>query len=157
MQPKLKSTLLTGALFVFLLLIVLAMLMVFVSGPIEKERRDRVEALKRVETVYAIAHPIYLNGSDYDRICIMGEGVYQGAKVYFAADTVGTVLDRIAMNKVNVTTALASAAKTMTFTKPSLRIAYFKGKFVIAVVERRRETLLDIENYSVILTVETGT
>jgi len=156
MQPKLKSTLLTGTLFVFLLLIVLITLMVFVSGPVEKQRRDQIEALKRVETVYEIVDPIYLNGSDYGRICIMGEGEYQGVKVYFAADTVGTVLDRIEMKKVNVTTALATASKTMTFEKPSLRIAYYKGDFVVAIIEKRRETLLDIENYTVILTVETG-
>lgn len=156
MPPKLKSTLITGTLIAFLLLIVLSLLLVFVSGPIEKQRRDQIEVLKRVETVYEIKHPIYLNGSDYDRICIMGEGEYQGVKVYFAADTLGTVLDRIAMNKINVTTALAFASKTMTFVSPSVRIAYYKGKFVIAIIEKRRETLLDIEKYSVILTVETG-
>jgi hypothetical protein len=156
MQPKLKSALITGALSVFLLLIVIAMMLVFVSGPVEKQRRDQAEALKRVATVYEIQHPVFLNGSDYDRVCIMGSGEYQGVKIYFASDTVGTVLDRIDMDKINVSTALAFASRTMTFVKPSLRIAYYKGKFVIALIEKKRETLLDIENYSVLLTVETG-
>jgi hypothetical protein len=156
MQPKMKSTLLTGTLLVFLLLIVLTLMMVFVSGPMEKQRREQIEVLKRVESVYEILHPVYLNGSDYGRNCIMGEGEFQGVKVYFASDTVGTVLDRIAMNRINLAAGLSSASKTMTFTQPRVSIAYYKGEFVIAVIEKRRETLLDIENYSVILTVETG-
>lgn len=156
MQPRLKSTLINGTLIVFLLLIVLSMLMVFVSGPVEKQRRDQVEAFKRVSTDYLILHPVYLNTSSYESVCILGEGIYEGTKVYFASDTLGRVLDRVPMSKVNLTTALAFASKTMTFDKPSVRIAYYKLKFVIAIIEKKRETLLDINDYSVIITVETG-
>ena len=156
MQPKLKSFLITGSLSVLLLLLILSILMVFVSGPLEKQRRDRVEAFKRVRMDYKIINPIYLNASNYDRVCIMGEGEYEGVKVYFASDPLGRVLDRISKDKVDIKAALAFASKTMKFDQPSVRIAYFNGEFVVAIIEKKRETLVDGSTYTVLLTVETG-
>jgi hypothetical protein len=156
MQPKLKSILLTTSLGVILLLVVLSIMLVFVSGPMEKQRRDREDILRRVSSQYLISNPQYLNTSNFERSLMIGAGEYEGTKIYFVCDQLGNVLSRIAQNRIDVTAAMAFASKSMTFDKPSVRIAYFKGNFVLQVLEKKRETLLNIENYSVILTVETA-
>ncbi|TFG83578.1 MAG: hypothetical protein E4G74_01020 [Erysipelotrichales bacterium] len=156
MQPKLKSSLITGSLIIFLALITVSLMLTFVSGPLEKQRRDRTIALKRVAMDYSISEPVYLNASNFDRVCIIGEGFYEGNAVYFASDSLGRVLDRIEKTRINVATVVAFATKSMVFENPITQIAYFKGAFVVAVIEKTRETLLNIEDYSVVLTVEIG-
>ncbi len=156
MQPKLKSALTTSGLIVFLLLIVVSLMVTFVSGPLEKQRRERVSAFQRVKAEYQITAPVYLNTSSYDRVCLIGEGTFEGIRIYFSSDPLGRVLDHIAQDQVDLNQALAFASKSATFEKPLVRLAYFKGKFVVAIIEQKRETLLDISTYSVVLTVETG-
>jgi hypothetical protein len=156
MKPKLKSSLLTGGLAVFLLLITLSFALLFVSGPAEKQRRDRINAFKRVSMDYQILNPTYLYDSVFDRSSIIGEGMFEGVKVYFACDSLGRVLDRIPKDEVDFQAALALASKSTKFENPILRVVYFKGDFVIDILEKKRETILNLRDYSVVLTVETG-
>jgi uncharacterized protein YpmB len=156
MQPKLKSILLSGSLVMILLIMLLSILMTFISGPLEKEHRDQVRAFAKISTDYRISNPKYLYKSSFDSVSYIGEGEYEGEKIYFACDTKGQVLERIAHTKIDPLAALAFASKSLTFESPRVQIAFYKGKFVVDVIEQKRETLLDIEKYSVILTVETG-
>lgn len=156
MQLKLKSILLSGSLVMILLIVLLSLMMVFVSGPLEKERNDQVRAFAKVSSDSMISNPVYLYTSNFDRVSLIGEGEYEGIKIYFACDPSGRVLDRVARTKIDPIAALAFASKSMTFDHPRIQIAYFKGKFVVNISEKKRVTLLEIETYSVILTVETG-
>lgn len=156
MQPKLKSFLLSGSLVMILLIVLLSILMIFISGPVEKERRDQIRAFAKISADYKISNPKYLYKSSFDSVSFIGEGDYEGEKIYFACDSKGQILDRIVRTKIDPVAALAFASKSMTFDRPRVQIAYYKGKFVVDIIEKKRETLLDIEKYSVILTVETG-
>jgi len=154
MPSNLKSMLLNLGLILIILLIVLFNLFVFVSGPAQKRTAERERALVRVEGSFGIAEAVSLYDSDYNQSLFIGEGSKNGVEVYFAATLNGNVLDTIAKAEFDFDAALAKAGQEMEFIDPEVRVAYYKGKFVIAVLEKNRETLLERLEYSVVFTVE---
>jgi len=154
MPSNLKSMLLNLGLILIILLIVLFNLFVFVSGPAQKRTAERERALVRVEGSFGIAEAVSLYDSDYNQSLFIGEGSENGVEVYFAATLNGNVLDTIAKAEFDFDAALAKAGQEMEFIDPEVRVAYYKGKFVIAVLEKNRETLLERLEYSVVFTVE---
>ncbi|MHC1736255.1 MAG: hypothetical protein AB9921_11355 [Erysipelotrichaceae bacterium] len=154
MPSNLKSIILNLGLILIILLIVLFNLFVFVSGPAQKISAERERALVRVEGSFGIADAVSLYDSDYNQSLFIGEGTENGVEVYFAATLNGNVLDTITKAEFDFDAALVKAGQEIEFIDPEVRVAYYKGKFVIAVLETNRETLLDRLEYSVVFTVE---
>lgn len=154
MPSNLKSMLFNLGLILIILLIVLFNLFVFVSGPAQKSTAERERALVRVEGSFGIDEAVSLYDSDYNQSLFIGEGSENGVEVYFAATLNGNVLDTIAKAEFDFAAALAKAGQELEFSDPEVRVAYYKGKFVIAVLEKNRETLLERLEYSVVFTVE---
>lgn len=154
MPSNLKSSLLNLGLILIILVIVLFNLFVFVSGPAQKRVAEREAALSRVEESFGIDDAVSLYDSDYNQSLFIGEGVENGTEVYFASTLNGNVLDTIAKAEFDFNAALAKAGQSVEFIDPEVRVAYYKGVFVIAVLEKNRETLLERLEYSVVFTVE---
>lgn len=154
MPSNLKSSLLNLGLILIILVIVLFNLFVFVSGPAQKRVAEREAALNRVVESFGIDDAVSLYDSDYNQSLFIGEGVENGTEVYFAATLNGNVLDTIAKAEFDFNAALAKAGQSVEFIDPEVRVAYYKGVFVIAVLEKNRETLLERLEYSVVFTVE---
>lgn len=154
MPSNLKSSLLNLGLILIILVIVLFNLFVFVSGPAQKRVAEREAALNRVEESFGIDEAVSLYDSDYNQSLFIGEGTENGKEVYFAATLNGNVLDTIAKAEFDFAAALAKAGQSVEFIDPEVRVAYYKGKFVIAVLEKNRETLLERLEYSVVFTME---
>lgn len=154
MPSNLKPILLNLGLILIILLIVLFNLFVFVSGPAQKRSAERENALERIQASFGITDAGSLYDSDYNQSLFIGEGTENGKEVYFAATLNGNVLDTIAKAEFDFDAALTKTGSVMEFIDPEVRVAYYKGKFVIAVLEKNRETLLDSQDYSVVFTVE---